>query len=164
VPFDIEPVERADSPLQLKASYTSQGKTARFTIEIGKSKASGPSDFPIKTGIGRFIAEPESDASILLADLQKALGAKQLPAVPAKLDSLPFVFAIVGERLSQAAADGGFNYSPSGNWTAMKIFIGEGDQEGQVFLNFNLALKKGQFSIKDPDYGDLVLRELAKVL
>jgi len=46
----------------------------------------------------------------------------------------------------------------------MKIFIGEGDQEGEVFLNFNLAIRKGQLSMKDPDYGDLVLRELAKVL
>jgi len=46
----------------------------------------------------------------------------------------------------------------------MKLFIGEGDQEGEVFLNTNLVIKKGQFSIKDPDYGDAVLAQLARVL
>jgi hypothetical protein len=46
----------------------------------------------------------------------------------------------------------------------MKIFIGEGEQEGEVFLNLNPVLKKGQFSIKDPDYGGIVLARLAEVL
>jgi hypothetical protein len=46
----------------------------------------------------------------------------------------------------------------------MKIFIGNGDQEGQLFLNLNPVLSKGQFSIKDPDFGDIVLGQLASVL
>jgi hypothetical protein len=46
----------------------------------------------------------------------------------------------------------------------MKIFIGDGDQQGEVFLNLNPVLRKGQFSIKDPDYGDIVLAQLASVL
>jgi len=46
----------------------------------------------------------------------------------------------------------------------MKIFLGKGDSEGEVFLNFNSALGKGEFSIKDSDYGDFVIAELAKVL
>ena len=68
-----------------------------------------------------------------------------------------------GQHQSQAT-DGGFFANPPGNWTPMKIFIGEGDQEGEVFLNLNPVLAKGQFSIKDPDYGDIVLRQLASVL
>lgn len=46
----------------------------------------------------------------------------------------------------------------------MKIFIGKKDDPAEVFLNFNTVLRKGEFSIKDPDYGDDVLKELAKVL
>ena len=46
----------------------------------------------------------------------------------------------------------------------MKIFIGEGEEEGEVFLNLNPVIKKGQFSIKDAEYGDIVLRQLARVL
>lgn len=45
----------------------------------------------------------------------------------------------------------------------IKIFIGEGEQEGEVFLNFNPAIRKSQFSIKDADY-DIVLNQLATVL
>lgn len=66
--------------------------------------------------------------------------------------------------MSAQAPGGGFNASPPGNWIAIKIFIGEGEQEAEVFLNFNTIIGKGQFSIKDPDYGDLVLKKLATVL
>jgi hypothetical protein len=166
VAFDLEPVERVDGPLQLRATHTSQGKTAHFIIELGRARASsatGARDFPIKTGEGRFVAEPGSDASALLVDLQKALEAKKPPALVPKSSSLPFTFAILGDHQSMAPG-GGFSEKPSGNWTAMKIFMGQGDQEAEVFLNFNLVMKKGQFSMKDPDYGDLVLGELAKVL
>jgi hypothetical protein len=51
-----------------------------------------------------------------------------------------------------------------GNWTPMKIFIGKEDQEGQVFLNLNPVSRRGQFSIKDPEYGDIVVARLAEVL
>jgi hypothetical protein len=163
VGFDIEPIGGANAPLRIRATYTSQGRVARFIIELGKATALGTSDIPIKTGSGRFMAEPGSDASVLLADLQKALEARQSPRANRKSVSLPFSFAVLGEHQSQIGG-GGFTGKPSGNWTAMKIFIGEGDQECEVFLNINLVTKKGQFSMKDPDYGDLVLRELAKVL
>jgi hypothetical protein len=46
----------------------------------------------------------------------------------------------------------------------MKIFIGKGDQEGQVFLNLNPVSSGGQFSIKDSEYGDIVAARLAEVL
>ncbi len=46
----------------------------------------------------------------------------------------------------------------------MKIFIGKENQEGQVFLNLNPVIKECQFSIKDADYGDIVLAQLARVL
>jgi hypothetical protein len=36
--------------------------------------------------------------------------------------------------------------------------------EAEVFLNTNTVLGKAEFSIKDPDEGDQVLAELAKVL
>ncbi len=81
VAFDLEPVQLVNGSLQLKATYASQGKTADFSIELGPAKASGSGgtrDSPINTGEGRFVAEAESDASILLADLQKALEARAI--------------------------------------------------------------------------------------
>jgi hypothetical protein len=166
VSFDIEPFASDDGSLELKATYTSQGKTAKFIVALAPAKAiedKDLKDFPAKVGQGKFVAEAGSDASVLLTDLKKALEAKVLPTNPKRTNVLPFTFVDIGDNLSQAS-NGGFNVKPRGHWTAIKIFIGEGEQESQVFVNYNLAIKKGQFSIKDPDYGDLVLSELAKVL
>jgi hypothetical protein len=79
------------------------------------------------------------------------------------MPSLPFTFVITGEHLSQANG-GGFNTEPPGNWKAMKLFIGEGKHEAQVFFNLNPVIRKGQLSIKDPDYGDFVVADLAQIL
>ncbi|HWW13076.1 MAG TPA: hypothetical protein VN310_00325 [Candidatus Dormibacteraeota bacterium] len=171
VGFDIEPSESGNGSLRLKATYTSQGRTAKFQIEFGPAKTLGAKDskdfpmkdFPMKVGEGRFVAEPGSDASVLLLDLKKALEAKALPSKVQRLDNLPFTFVNIGENLSQGAS-GGFNAAPPGNWTAIKIFIGDGEQEAEVFLNINAVIRKGQFSIKDAEYGDLALAQLAKVL
>jgi hypothetical protein len=119
----------------------------------------------MKFGKGAITAVPGSDASILLADLKKALEAKQMPTRMKRANRLPFTYAILGESQSRDSG-GGFFDKPAGNWTAMKIFIesDSGDDEGEVFLNFNTVAGKAEFSEKDPDYGDLVLAKLATVL
>lgn len=163
--FDLEPAKPGNGSSQWLATYASQGKTARFRIELGPAQGSEkPASITnIKSGKGRFVAVPGSDASVLLADLKKALEAKAVPTRVQRSSTLPFTYAILGENQSQASG-GGFNENPPGNWTAMKIFLGDGDEEAEVFLNLNPTIKKGQFSIKDPDYGDSLLKYLAKVL
>jgi hypothetical protein len=166
VTFDLEPAEGGNGSQQWNASYVSGGKMARFRIELGPAEdhpAKTAQDFSVKTGEGKFVAVPDSDASLLLADLQKALQANALPKHVSRIASLRFTFAIFGDNCSRAPG-GGFNRKPSGDWTAMKIFFGEGDQESEVFLNLNPKTRKGEFSMKDPDYGNLVLAQLAKVL
>ena len=149
------------------ASYISQGKTARFRIELGPGKkddSSGqePGEPSVTIGTGRFVREQGSDASILLGDLKKALLAKSLPSKVQRVPSVPFTFVSFGDRLSLAPG-GGMHTNPPGNWTAMKLFLGEGQNESQVILNLDPTEGKGQFSIKDTDYGDLLLVEFAKV-
>lgn len=166
VGFDIEPLPSDGFIQHWLATYVSNGKTAKFRIELGLSKPLGDKEskeFDIKQGEGKFTAEPGSDASVLLAELKNALEAKNLPANVQRTSDLPFVFVSLGKNQSQDAS-GGFNAQPPGHWTPMKLFIGEGEQEGEVFLNLNPVIKKGQFSIKDPDYGDIVLAQLARVL
>jgi len=166
VGFDIAPIQGDNESSQWNASYTSQGKTAQFRIEFGPAKASDAKDsgdFPFRVGKGRIVAVPGSDPSVLLADLQKALEAKHQPTKIEKIQSLPFTFVNIGTNMSQAAG-GGFFAKPLGHWTTTKIFIGEGENEGEFFLNINPAINKGQFSIKDADYGDIVVSQLARVL
>lgn len=161
VGFDITPVNASAGGHRWLATYTADGKTAKFGVEFAASKASGDKDFRASFGKGRFLAEPGSDASGLLMNLKKALEAKNLPKNVTRVSELSFTYATIGEKLSQAAG-GGFNAEPAGDWTATKIFLAGG--EAEVLLNTNPKAGKAEFSIKDPEYGDQVLAELAKVL
>jgi len=120
-------------------------------------------NFRMSSGQGAILSESGSDASTMLAALKKALEAKHLPASVRKTSRVPFEYVILGEHDSQAQG-GGFSVKPPGNWTAMKIFLGDGDDECEVFLNFNPVSRKAQFSEKDIDYGDMVVAKLATVL
>ena len=159
VGFDIKPLKGQNGFLRFHATYPSEGRLAKFTVEFGPTRITQGMDI----GHGRFVAEPGSDAIALFSDLRKALEAKAVPAKVQRMETLPFTFINIADQLSQAAG-GGFNADPPGDWTAIKIFVGERKQEGQVFLNINTAIGKGQFSMKDPDSGDLVLKQLAAVL
>jgi len=152
---DGGPAQRYD------CTFNSGGKAARFQFEVFSKPPSGDPTVPSTTG--RIIAVPGSDASEFLHKLQKTLQAKNFPTSVQRVTELPFTAVILGTSESHAV-NGGFFDKPSGNWTAMKIFIGKKDESAEVFLNFNPVLGKGEFSIKDPDYGDDVLKELAKVL
>jgi len=140
------------------ATYRAGGKIAKLGIELGPDHAV---DQFASTGDGRFLRERNSDPSIFLADLKKALDAKTVPTKITKVDSLPFKFVVLGRNQSRSSS-GGFSSNPPGDWTAMKLFLANG--EGEVFFNLSPTAKKAEFSIKDSDYGDIVLAELAKVL
>jgi hypothetical protein len=159
VGFDLEPLPSGDGSRQWIGIYNSLGKTARFRIDFGPPESTRG----VKSGEGTLIPEPGSDSSALLADLQKALRARTVSKAPVTKTSVPFTYVTIGDNLSQAPA-GGFNANPHGNWTALKIIFGDGDRESEIFLHINASIKKGQFSMKDPGYGDLALAELAKVL
>ena len=164
VGFDISAYPGKDATRRWNATYSERGKTARFIIQLDLSKQMEPeAGLQISSGHGFIAAEEGSDASTMLVALAKALEAKKVPQKVQRASRLPFTYVILGEHNVQAK-DGGFSPGPGGNWTAMKIFVGEGQDEGEVFLNFNPVTGKAQFSIKDPDYGDIVVGKLATVL
>jgi hypothetical protein len=115
------------------------------------------------SGQGKFIAETGSNPTVLLDDLRISLEAKSAPTNVKRVSELPFEYVRFGERLSRTAK-GGLAEAPSGTWTAMKLFIGQGEDEGEVFFNINPDTGHGEFSIKDAEYGDIVLAQLATVL
>ena len=164
VPFDIAPLSGTPSN-GWTASFTAEGETARFLIEFEvPKKIDTEMNLPISSGKGRFAAVDGSKNGTLLARLRRALYAKKLPVSIVRTTSLPFTYVNFGANQSQALDGGGFTPNPPGHWTVNKLFIGEGENECEVFLNLNPVLKKGQFSIKDDDYGDVCLAQLAKVL
>ena len=159
--FDLQQLADHGAAQRYDCSFNNEGKTAHFQFEVVSSAPSG--DPPISFTSGKIISMPGSDASVLLKELQKTLEAKTIPSSVERVAQIPFTAAILGTNNSHGK-DGGFFAKPPGHWTAMKIFIGRKDDPAEVFLNFNPVLHKGEFSIKDPDYGDDVLKELAKVL
>lgn len=142
-----------------QAAYVAEGKTARFEIELTVARPSG--QLPFAFTKGKFIAVPNSDASAMLVALQKTLQAKAIPSNPARVAELPFRAVVLGDHVSHSS-NGGFAVKPPGNWTTTKLFLGSG--EAEVYLDLNPVLAKGEFYIKDQQYGDAVLQELAKVL
>jgi hypothetical protein len=118
---------------------------------------------PIAAAEGKFLAVAGSENSALLEDLMKTLEAKRLPTPGTREAELAFDAAVLGEKQSRSSA-GGYSDNPPGDWKLIKIFLPKGGDEGEVFLNVNPVLGKAEFSIKDSDYGDYVLGQLAKVL
>jgi hypothetical protein len=168
ITFDISTIPTTNGSTSFVGTYKSQGKITQFQVVLNpsdKSGSKGSSDLNFSFGKGTIVAVPGSDAGVLLSDLKKVLEAKQMPTKVKRAKELPFSYAMLGENQARDSS-GGFSDKPPGNWMAMKIFIesDSGDDEGEVFLNFNLKDGKAEFSEKDPDYGDLVVAKLATVL
>ena len=166
VMFDMHPSKSASTPPDARlydCVYEKAGKIARFRLEF---KQNGPlaGEIPVARGEGRFLAVPDSDNAVLLQDLRKALDAQHLPEKSPRAAGLAFDAVVLGEKQSRDSS-GGYSSNPAGDWILIKLFFpkGSGDK-GEVFLNLNPVLGKGEFSIKDSDYGDYLLTEFAKVL
>jgi hypothetical protein len=157
--FELQgPETKQGDTTMFHATYRAEGKVARFDFELNTKPPS-----PDGLQFGRFIAVPGSDSSVLLRNLKATLAAKKVPTGVERVSELPFAFILLGNDMSHAT-DGGMSAEPRGHWTTLKLFVGREKDDAEVFLNFNTALHKGEFSIKDEEYGDTLLRHLAKVL
>ncbi len=156
--FELQGPEEHGNTTLYHAFYRTEGNVARFDFELNTKPPSADG-----LEFGRFIAVPGSDSSVLLRNLKRTLQAKKLPSNTQRASELPFAFIVLGNDLSHGI-DGGMSPDPRGHWTAMKLFIGHETDDSEVFLNFNATLHKGEFSIKDAEYGDTLLRYLAGVL
>ena len=165
VSFDVTSVSFApDGSSTWEASYLASGKTARFKFVLASSQPL-KDDKSLGFGRGRFIAVSGSDPEGLLEALKTNLEAKYKPIDVRRVSELPFVYADLGDYQSRND-DGSFQASPPGHWHVLKLFLADENaaDDAEVFFNLNPSLKKGEFSIKDSDYGDDVLARLAKVL
>lgn len=160
VGLDILPLTGSEGARRWLATYTdTAGDTTKFDVELGEAKAD-QSSVLLSSGKGQFLPEAGSDPLPLLTSLKSALQAKRIPQRVEKADALPFTFALLGTNLTRSD-DGSFASTPKGNWTNTKIFLA--NDQAEVYFNYNPVLHKAEFSIKDPDYGDKVLAELAKI-
>ena len=167
VPFRIAEVSR-------KSAADSQEVTWLSTHESAKAKAQflivmqlkqAPKDSSFSFSKGSFRRVPGSKPGEFIKQLSTALAAKKPRLSKSQLQELPFDIAILGSNLSRGRSGqiaGGFVSKPQGTRIATKVFLANG--EGEVFLNIDPASGVGEFSIKDEEYGDIVVEELSKVL
>jgi hypothetical protein len=165
VRFEVRNVSTEGTHHEWLCIHKHFGKTAQFRVQLEQecAKSEDVKNTPICFGKGKFFSLTESDSSQLLQDLQKALHAKNVPSHLKRLPFVQFDYVNLGENMSRLP-QGGFAENPRGDWTAMKLFLGKGEDEAEIFFNINAVAGQGEFSIKDEDYGDAVLKELASVL
>jgi len=161
--FELEPVDaKRPGRVGWLATYEGGGKVARFRIELQPEPKGKSLPTFVRCALTR---EPGSDGSVLLQDLARVLGGR-VPDPGPGLETLDVAAALLGRDLSRGGKGnlvaGAFGSEPKGPWLATKLFLGDG--EGEVFLNLDPIGGYGEFSMKDPDYGPAVVRELARLL
>jgi hypothetical protein len=155
VPFAVEIVSggtRWGPPeTTWRMTHTKDKKTATFKVTLPHKPS----------GKGAFLRdEKKTDAAVLLGDLAKALRGK-IPEKVDPVDRLPVTFYILGDKMSRTKT-GSFKAEPAGDWLLVKIFAPK--DQGEFYLNINEKDGKGEIRMKEPDKGDLLVGELAKIL
>ncbi|MGY5804683.1 hypothetical protein ACXHMN_25370 [Rhizobium sp. LEGMi12c] len=165
LPFRIVPITGGSDTetLALMARYGEGQDQTKFLIEIqGPRKKDGSADLdtPVSFSHGEFRHVTSSRPAQFFEQLANALAADSPTFSAAKQETLPFDIAFLGPPTTRLPG-GGFG-GAAGNWYATKLFLAEGAAE--VYFNFNLESGEAEFSIKDEDYGNIVLSELSKVI
>jgi hypothetical protein len=146
------------------ATVVRGSRRTAFRIELLLKPKKGDSPFAFSRGA--LVREKGADGAWFLRELAGVLEARNVPTRAVPANRLDFDVAILGVSLSRGAGPdefaGGFTSSPPGRWMALKAFVANG--EGEFFLNLNPATGRGEVAIKDPEYGDVVVRELARIL
>jgi len=155
--------------LTLMATYGDNESKTQFVLEFQaerkraideKGSAVLGDSIGMSFGRGTLRHVPGSHPAMFFEELGKALAASAPKLSNAKQDALPFDVAFLG-RPAARSPGGGLGPGP-GDWHTTKLFIGQ--DEAEVFFNFNLVSGEAEFSIKDEEYGNTIVFELSKVI
>ncbi|MGO6984294.1 hypothetical protein [Rhizobium leguminosarum] len=134
--------------LALLASYGEGNNQTKFVIEFQNESH----------GVFRHV--PGSHPARFFEELGKTLMANARRLSDERQETLPFDTVFLGPPTIRSPG-GGYGGAP-GDWYTTKLFLGQ--DQSEVYFNFNLASGEGEFSTKDEDYGNAVLSELSKVI
>jgi hypothetical protein len=159
--FGLKPFGKQSSDhWRYAAFYSRNGKTAHFQIEL-RVLPGHSQENRLGQGIGSIIADPKSEQTTLLDDLQTVLKADTKPGSGIHVRELPFRFEIIVENLER-----GTNGRPidtaSGEWVSTRLYVGP-QQDKEVVLNFMKSGGTAEILKDDATDGNAVLVELAKV-
>jgi hypothetical protein len=171
--FDITAVHKDRKLLEARPWHAKDGD---WTILECRTQAPNPVDFLVGVRTKRKgvdVISAWGEATLLVSD--RAAGERiveifsrafhhESPKArkPQPLQGWKFGTAILGEDLRRAPK-GGFD-GEGGGWNATKWFPEIDGFNAEVFFNYNLRSRKGEFSEKDPDYREDLLAAFATAL
>jgi hypothetical protein len=134
----------------------------QFTFGFQQKPNSGSEDMGFSFGKGQLTV-PDAEAGAHLLDAFARVFGGQAPAPGSRqpLVAQPISLAVLA-RSAERNDDGSF--SGTGPWTATKLFLQRPGIEAEVFFNFDLAGKHGEFSEKDAEYATDMLAFWARDL
>ena len=139
-------------------SDSSPGCTFEIVIEKSASTAG-----PFSTAAATLTRRPAADCTAFLRAVAKELEfTGELPTPATRPSIVGSVVVLATDQSRSPERGGGFSSTPRGRWTAMKLFLADGDAE--VYLNLNVREGAGEFVPKDAEYARAVVTELAKIL
>ena len=145
----------------------SSGAPVEMRLAWGSERPSTNPSFSVAAAQLTRVSSGSGEAFIQA--VATAFGGARPNDAPPAVKELRFDLAILGRKLEFAPPNpqaqviaGSFTDNPSGNWIATKLFLAGGD--GEVFLALDARDHKAVFLPKDPDYADVIVRELVGLL
>ena len=166
VPLHIQDHSSTGPTERYVLAYASGPDTCRvlFAFDtIGRSAEGTPYRFVPASLTHRADCRPRA----LLNALAVAHGLKQVPPSGPHVNVLRLDAALFGTHLARGnitrdVIAGEFTFARPGSWTVLKLFFG--DDEAELFLALDPASGRADLLVKDPDYGEPLLRELGRIL
>lgn len=129
----------------------------KVVFSVGVASKSGPGKASAAWGKALLIVKDRGAGARFVALFSKAFSEK-LPTPVQRVHvptPLSINTAILGENMNREGM-GGFS-GETGDWTATKWFLEHDERSAEVYFNYNLAKRQGEFTEKDADYAkDLV--------
>lgn len=133
-------------------------ETCRFTMGVSPSKNAGGFGF----GKAALSVENGESADCLVNLLASDFGVDAPPPRTGPVTGpLEINTAVLGQAVARGKKGG---FSGKGNWVATKLFFERDESDAEVFFNFDLASRRGEFSEKDADYNQPLVNILAASL
>ena len=172
--FKITSIHEKQKPTAEAPYHTKGGEWTFFDCQassdpqvafmVGVSAEIGEQNLHLAWGKAVLIVK-DREAGIRFIELFGKVFAGKMPPVGKQAHvpkPLSVNTAILGSKMSREDL-GGFT-GMKGGWTATKWFPSYDGHEGEVYFNYNLEKRQGEFSEKDADYADELMAILASAL
>lgn len=157
-PSKVAPFHEAGGEWTYFDAAVEDEDTCQFTVGVSPSKSAGG------FGFGKAeLSVKDGEAADCLVDSLAIDFLAQTPALRTGPVAGPLALntAVLGNGVARGKHGG---FSGKGSWVATKLFFENDEEQAEVFFNFDLKSKRGEFSEKDEAYNQPMVDMLAAAL